>query len=124
MIAASLLTLHNPVTPANVFGMFLAVAGVFCYNRVCFLMKYLGSQAKQREHELAHQALPLSRTHTTLSDASLIAMDPVEQNDTLYWSVTLCSLSLLQGLEGELGERREQTSGAVDRRRDASIADT
>lgn len=33
VIAASLVTLRNPVTNANLFGMFLSVLGVFLYNR-------------------------------------------------------------------------------------------
>ncbi|KAK0393613.1 hypothetical protein QR680_000309 [Steinernema hermaphroditum] len=33
VIGASLLTLRNPVTPPNLFGMFLSVFGVFLYNR-------------------------------------------------------------------------------------------
>uniref|UniRef100_A0A914GVV8 Sugar phosphate transporter domain-containing protein n=1 Tax=Globodera rostochiensis TaxID=31243 RepID=A0A914GVV8_GLORO len=34
VIALSLLTLRNPVTPLNICGMLLSVFGVFCYNRV------------------------------------------------------------------------------------------
>jgi drug/metabolite transporter (DMT)-like permease len=33
VIVLSLLTLHNPVTPLNIFGMLLSVAGIFIYNR-------------------------------------------------------------------------------------------
>ncbi|CAJ0959548.1 unnamed protein product, partial [Mesorhabditis belari] len=70
VIAISLMTLHNPVTGSNIFGMSLAILGVFCYNR-----------AKQSDKEAAH-TLPMTRTHTTLSDASLVALDTMAMNGT------------------------------------------
>jgi len=63
VISISLLTLHNPVTYPNMFGMLLAIIGVFLYNR-----------AKQTQKEDRHE-LPLTKTHTTLSDASLVMME-------------------------------------------------
>ena len=38
VIAISILTLKNPITPMNSVGMFLAVFGVFLYNRVWYLV--------------------------------------------------------------------------------------
>ena len=34
VIAVSIATMRNPVTPVNIMGMLLAVIGVFMYNRV------------------------------------------------------------------------------------------
>uniref|UniRef100_A0A1I8EPQ3 TPT domain-containing protein n=4 Tax=Wuchereria bancrofti TaxID=6293 RepID=A0A1I8EPQ3_WUCBA len=62
VISASLLTLHNPVTPANIFGMFLSIFGVFLYNR-----------AKQREKE--YRGLPKSQTDLTISDTSSVFLN-------------------------------------------------
>ncbi|VDO36376.1 unnamed protein product [Onchocerca flexuosa] len=61
VISVSLLTLHNPVTPANVFGMFLSIFGVFLYNR-----------AKQFEKE--YRTLPKSQTDLTKSDTSSVSL--------------------------------------------------
>lgn len=44
IISASLVTLKNPVTPLNIFGMFLAVLGVLGYNRVIKINSSFGYQ--------------------------------------------------------------------------------
>ncbi|KIH49104.1 hypothetical protein ANCDUO_20618, partial [Ancylostoma duodenale] len=72
VIGSSLLTLHNPVTGTNVFGMVLSILGVFCYNR-----------AKQAE-KLASHSLPLTRSHQVLSESTLIALDTTQENDLMY----------------------------------------
>ncbi|KAL6733344.1 hypothetical protein Aduo_003996 [Ancylostoma duodenale] len=74
VIGSSLLTLHNPVTGTNVFGMVLSILGVFCYNR-----------AKQAE-KLASHSLPLTRSHQVLSESTLIALDTTQENDLMYWA--------------------------------------
>lgn len=76
VIGSSLFTLHNPVTGTNVFGMMLSVFGVFCYNR-----------AKQSEKDTSH-SLPLTRSHTVLSEATLVEMDPGQTSDLMYWAST------------------------------------
>ena len=60
----------------------LAIAGVFFYNR-----------AKQHDREELH-TLPLSRTHTSLSDATLVAYDPqkLHDSDILYRCVNFSSI--------------------------------
>lgn len=62
--------------------MMLAIAGVFFYNR-----------AKQHDREELH-TLPLSRTHTSLSDATLVAYDPqkLHDSDILYRCVNFSSI--------------------------------
>ncbi|CAD6197464.1 unnamed protein product [Caenorhabditis auriculariae] len=72
VIGSSLITLHNPVTGANIFGMLLAVFGVFCYNR-----------AKQMDKEQSH-VLPITRSHATLSEATLISLDTGENADIMH----------------------------------------
>ncbi|KAK5973012.1 putative glucose-6-phosphate/phosphate and phosphoenolpyruvate/phosphate antiporter [Trichostrongylus colubriformis] len=74
VIGSSLFTLHNPVTGANVFGMILSILGVFCYNR-----------AKQEDKILSH-SLPLTRSHTVLSESTLVEMDTSQDNDLMYWA--------------------------------------
>uniref|UniRef100_A0A0N5ALP8 TPT domain-containing protein n=1 Tax=Syphacia muris TaxID=451379 RepID=A0A0N5ALP8_9BILA len=69
VIAVSLITLHNPVTSMNIFGMGLAIFGVFFYNR-----------AKQSQL----RGLPLSRTDATLSDASLIMLNNGDSQKNLH----------------------------------------
>ncbi|VDD94676.1 unnamed protein product [Enterobius vermicularis] len=66
VIAVSLVTLHNPVTSLNIFGMTLAIFGVFLYNR-----------AKQSQTK----GLPLSQTDVTLSDASLVMLNGAVEGD-------------------------------------------
>uniref|UniRef100_A0A0R3RWC7 TPT domain-containing protein n=1 Tax=Elaeophora elaphi TaxID=1147741 RepID=A0A0R3RWC7_9BILA len=82
VISASLLTFHNPVTPANVFGMFLSIFGVFLYNR-----------AKQREKEF--RVLPKSQTDLVISDTSSVFLNgSAVYNDRL--SPELPSVDLVQ----------------------------
>ncbi|PIO60588.1 hypothetical protein TELCIR_17913, partial [Teladorsagia circumcincta] len=59
---------------ANVFGMMLSILGVFCYNRV-----------KQEEKVLSH-SLPLTRSHTVLSESTLVEMDTSQNGDLMYWA--------------------------------------
>ncbi|VDN53893.1 unnamed protein product [Dracunculus medinensis] len=59
VIGISLLTLRNPVTILNFFGMTLAVGGIYLYN-----------QAKQSQ-KLSSQGLPLSVGDFAMSSASL-----------------------------------------------------
>lgn len=54
VIAVTLFILGNPVTSLNVFGMVMAITGVFCYNKA----KY-----DQRQEEKKRSLLPKYNIH-------------------------------------------------------------
>ncbi|VDM71356.1 unnamed protein product [Strongylus vulgaris] len=54
--------------------MMLSILGVFCYNR-----------AKQEEKMSSH-SLPFTRSHTVLSEATLVELDNGPDNDLMYWA--------------------------------------
>uniref|UniRef100_A0A915Q005 Sugar phosphate transporter domain-containing protein n=1 Tax=Setaria digitata TaxID=48799 RepID=A0A915Q005_9BILA len=76
VISASLLTLHNPITGVNAFGMSLSIFGVFLYNRV-------------KQHDKEYRILPKSQNDLTLSDTS-----PVFLNGSLVFKQD-CTSKLL-----------------------------
>ncbi|KAL3076310.1 hypothetical protein niasHS_013581 [Heterodera schachtii] len=84
VIAFSLLTLRNPVTPLNVCGMFFSVFGVFCYNRMKMKGKFdnsrrfptppPNSEDNQQKPFLRHDASPTidQQFHTSNSEVRLL----------------------------------------------------
>ncbi|GMT16960.1 hypothetical protein PFISCL1PPCAC_8257 [Pristionchus fissidentatus] len=94
VIVASLLTLHNPVSGANLAGMMLAVCGVFCYSQAKQYQKeHVVDKSSGKEDSSSFLSgrdrslqLPMTRSHTTLSDATLVAMDTGDSADVMYWA--------------------------------------
>lgn len=97
VIVASLLTLHNPVSGSNLAGMMLAVCGVFCYNQAKQYQKeHVVEKLSESDDALSpflsgrgggrSMQLPITRSHTTLSDATLVAMDSGNSADAMYWA--------------------------------------
>lgn len=87
IISVSLVTLKNPVTPINIFGMFLSVIGVLGYNRVFMIFsisKLLAlnitlvclQQVKQRQKAITDSpvdmTLPFSMSDPLLPDTEFL----------------------------------------------------
>lgn len=86
IIVSALMTFHNPVTGknhsfllkmsklsgSNIFGMSLAIFGVFMYNR-----------AKQLDKHLS-PSLPYTRQHVLPTENSVLELNNLESNDVMF----------------------------------------